>query len=72
MFAASDVTYSFADTAMLRCSDDFRLSRAAYIVWVQERSFVALGATSATFKVAAACGVELECATVVVAQAPLA
>jgi hypothetical protein len=72
MFAASDVTYSFAETEMLRCWDDFRLSSAAYIVWVQERSFVALGATSATFSGVTACGTECGLATVVVAEALLA
>jgi hypothetical protein len=44
-----------------------RLSRALYIDWVKARSFVALGAISATFKLLT-CG-EVEC---VVADAPLA
>src|ERR1039458_3923387 len=51
MFAASDTMNSLADTAICRCSEVFRLSSAAYIDWVNARSFVALGATRATFRI---------------------
>ena len=70
MLAASDTTYSFAETEIFRFSDVFRLSRALYIDCVKARSLVALGATSATFSgvtAATECGLDA-----VAAEAPLA
>src|ERR1039457_2218129 len=70
MFAAWLTTYSLAETEICRFSEPFRLSSAAYIDWVKARSFVALGAMSATFSMLT-CGVT-ECERTVVAEAPLA
>jgi hypothetical protein len=72
MLAASDTTYSFAETEIVRCSDDFRLSSALYIDCVKARSFVALGAMRATFSGVTACDTECGRAAVVDAEALLA
>jgi hypothetical protein len=72
MLAASDTTYSYAETEIVRCSDDFRLSRALYIDCVKARSFVALGAMRATFSGAMACVTACGRAVAVVAEALLA
>ncbi len=68
MFAAWLTTYSLDETEICRFSEPFRLSTAAYIDCVKARSFVALGAMSATFS-ALTCGVT-ECECTVVAEAP--
>ena len=49
MFAASETTNSFAETEIFKWSGPARASSALYIDSVKARSFVALGATSATF-----------------------
>ena len=50
MLAASETTNSLAETEICRFSDVFRPSRALYMDSVNARSFVALGAMSATLK----------------------
>src|SRR6266542_4514021 len=49
--AASSTTNWLSETAISRFSDPFRLFTASTMDWVNARSFVALGATMATFNV---------------------
>jgi hypothetical protein len=57
---------------MVRFSDDFRLSSALYIDWVNARSLVALGAMRATFNGLTAVDTACERAVAVDAEALLA